>query len=66
MKQACLAYSKNSTSEDAGDSTKGTGLGLPISKIIDMHGGEMGARSVVGEGSTFSPSVEVNDRRCLI
>ena len=34
--------------------TKGTGLGLPISKeIIDMHGGEMGARSVVGEGSTF-------------
>lgn len=33
---------------------KGTGLGLPICKaIIDGHGGEIGVRSKLGEGSTF-------------
>ena len=40
--------------EDAEERPKGTGLGLPISKqIIEHHGGEIGARSVQGEGSTF-------------
>ncbi|GJG89536.1 hypothetical protein tb265_47170 [Gemmatimonadetes bacterium T265] len=33
----------------------GTGLGLAIAKgIVDAHGGRIGARSVVGEGSTFA------------
>lgn len=32
----------------------GTGLGLSISKaLIDAHGGQIGVRSVMGEGSTF-------------
>jgi signal transduction histidine kinase/CheY-like chemotaxis protein len=32
----------------------GTGLGLPLSKrFIEMHGGDMGVHSKVGEGTTF-------------
>ena len=34
---------------------RGTGLGLSISKaIVEAHGGEIGACSVVGTGTTFS------------
>ncbi len=34
--------------------SKGTGLGLFISKsIIDMHKGKIGVKSIVGQGSTF-------------
>ena len=38
----------------------GTGLGLAISRrIVEMHGGTLTVRSVVGEGSTFTMRVPV-------
>lgn len=44
--------------------TKGTGLGLFISKsIVDMHHGRIWVDSVVGKGSTFSFSLPVADEK---
>ena len=47
--------------DDSSTRTKGgTGLGLAISRrIVEMHGGTLTVRSVVGEGSTFTMSVPV-------
>jgi len=43
---------------------EGTGIGLSICrKIAERHGGEITARSVVGEGSTFTVSLPVHHER---
>jgi signal transduction histidine kinase len=46
-------FQQTETRATAGE--KGTGLGLAIiKKIVEMHGGEIEARSKLGEGSTFT------------
>lgn len=48
-------YNVTQAARDAGDDTRGLGLGLYVTKaIVEAHGGEIALTSKVGAGSTFS------------
>lgn len=58
-----LVFDKYYRASGIRDHVDGVGLGLSISKyIVEAHGGEIGVRSKLGEGSTFSFTLPVHPK----
>jgi len=56
-----LVFHKYCRASGVRDEVDGVGLGLSISKyIVEAHGGEIGIRSTLGDGSTFSFTLPLN------
>jgi signal transduction histidine kinase len=56
-----LVFHKYYRASGVRDQVDGVGLGLSISKyIVEAHGGEIGIRSKLGDGSTFSFTLPLN------
>jgi signal transduction histidine kinase len=56
-----LVFHKYYRASGVRDEVDGVGLGLSISKyIVEAHGGEIGIRSKLGDGSTFSFTLPLN------
>lgn len=64
LKRVFRPYEQGSTSETMIEG--GFGLGLSISKqLVELHGGTLDATSILGEGSTFTFSLELANARVV-